>query len=414
MGYEIVSRSGATVVVRFTADSGVVNALFGKVRTRINRDLKIPGFRAGHVPRSIIDQRFGNLVRAEVADELREDLTASMLDEQDWVLSGKDAAEGDTLPAENEDYVYQQTFTLFELEAPEGYDSLRLELPRFDPEAVVSKTLDGLRWKLVDYQKVDRPSRDGDLVLVGAGRQAGGGEREKMAIRIGKSDLGAGLDGLLTGRVPGDGFVARIEFETPVDGAENGKPTWFEVVEVREPVLPELDDELARKAGHFQTMEEFRASIRERAQARWKVDRQDALESQVLDQILARTSFEPPAYMVDNLAEDFAKNVEGGRDEETDKALREIAARKVREFLVLRAVGMKESIGPTEEELASESTVSGSRSSAIDRIRNRRTMEYILSKAAVEETEPESVGERDAGPEPGWAWKECEPPAPVE
>lgn len=228
------------------------------------------------------------------------------------------------------------------------------------------------------------------------------------------SDLGAGLDGLLTGRVPGDGFVARIEFDAPVEGAENGKPTWFEVVEVREPVLPGLDDELARKAGHFQTMEEFRASIRERAQARWKVDRQDALESQALDQILAGTSFEPPAYMVDNLAEDFAKNVEGGRDEETDKALRGIADRKVREFLVLRAVGIKESIGPTEEELASESSVSGSRSSAVDRIRNRRTMEYILSKAAVEETEPESVGERDAGPEPGWTWKECEPPAPVE
>jgi trigger factor len=409
MGYEIVEKSGNTVLVRFTAESAVVSGIFGRVRAKVNRELRIPGFRPGHVPRNIIDQRFGNIVRAEVADDLRETLAASMLDEQDWVLSGRDTAEEDLLPVENEDFVFEQKFTLFELEAPDGYSGMELKLPRFDADVAVEKTLDGIRWKLVDYRKVDRTSQDRDLVLVEAERPNGGHEPEKMALRIGQADLGAGLDDLLTGRNPGDAFTARIEFEPGVDGAESGKPTRFTVFEVREPVLPELDDDLAKKAAGFDTMDAFRASIRERIEARWKVDRQEALETQVLDTLLSKTSFEPPEYMVGNLAEDFARNLEGERDEETDKALREIAARKVREFLVLRAVGLRESIGPTEEELAAEEGKSGSRSSALDRIRNRRTLEFILSKASIVEFEPGSETEPAGDASGRWAWKACEP-----
>ncbi len=412
MGYEIISRDGDGVVVRFTAGAGEVNTLFGKVRTRINKELRIPGFRPGHVPRTMLEQRFGNLIRTEVAEDLRESLAASMLDEQDWVLSGKDQAGGDALPAENEDYVFEQKFTLFELEAPAGYDGLALTLPAFDADDAVERTLESVRWKLVDYQKVDRASRDKDLVLVQAGRPSEGREPEKMALRIGMEDLGAGLDDLLKGRVPGDTFTARIEFEKPVEGAENGKPTDFEVIEVREPVLPPLDDELARKAGRFQTMDEFRASIRERAEARWKVDRREALETQALDILLSRVDFEPPAYMVDNLVEDFARNLDGERDENTDKALREIAARKVREFLVLRSIGMKESLGPAREELDRETANGGSRSSAIDRIRNRMTLEHILSKATVEERKEQPSTTGSAGDQ-GWSWRICAPAAPA-
>ncbi|MDM7993846.1 MAG: trigger factor [Candidatus Fermentibacter sp.] len=414
MGHEIISRTGGSAVVRFTAESGMVDSLFAKVRTKINRELKIPGFRPGHIPRSMIDGRFGNLVRAEVADDLREALVASLLDEQDWVLSGRDAAGSDALPVEHEDYVFEQTFTLFELDAPEGYDRLELELPVFDSGEAVERTLEALRWKLVDYRKVDRPSQDLDLVLVDASRPGDAREPEKMALRIGRADLGAGLDALLTGRSPGDSFTARIEFDAAVEGAENGKPTRFEIAEVREPVLPELDDELAKKAGGFQTLEEFRASIRERAEARWRIDRQEMLESQALERILSGMTFEPPAYMVENLTEDLAKNLEGGRDEETDKALREIAARKVREFLVLRAIGIRESIGPTEEEIAKETAGTGSRASSVDRIRNRRTMEYILSKAGIRDAAPAPQPTEEGGQGQGWSWRECEPPVPAD
>ncbi|HOF66570.1 MAG TPA: trigger factor [Candidatus Fermentibacter daniensis] len=412
MGYEIISRDGDGVVVRFTAGAGEVNALFGKVRARINKELQIPGFRPGHIPRSMLEQRFGNLIRTEVAESLRESLAASMLDEQDWVLSGKDQSGGDALPAENEDYVFEQKFTLFELEAPEGYDGLALTLPAFDADEAVERTLESIQWRLVDYQKVDRASRDKDLVLVQAGRPSEGREPEKMALRIGMEDLGAGLDDLLKDRVPGDGFTARIEFDKPVEGAENGKPTDFEVIEVREPVLPALDDELARKAGRFQTMDEFRASIRERAEARWKVDRREALETQALDILLSRVDFEPPAYMVDNLAGDFARNLEGERDENTDKALREISERKVKEFLVLRAIGMKESLGPSPEELDRETANGGSRSSVIDRIRNRMTLEHILSKATVEERKEQPSTTASAGGQ-GWSWRICAPAVPA-
>jgi trigger factor len=406
MGYEIIDDTGSVRTVRFAADRSEVDRLFGRVRARINRELSIPGFRPGHVPRSIIDARFGNIVRSEVAEELRETLTAGMLDEQDWVLADRRSL-GDALPVEGEDYEFSMSFTLFEIPPPTGYGGMELRLPRFDAGEAAEATIEGIRAKMTGWERTDRPSADGDLVMVEASRaEDTGSEPERMALRLGRADLGRGLDGLLQGRTAGDSATARIEFDDPAE-AEPGKPTVFTVREVLEPRLPALDDEFARRAGRFDSLSEMRSSIRERVAARWETDRREELEAQVVDGLIAANPFDPPAYMVDNLAEDFERNLEGGRDEGTTRAIREIAARKVREFLLLRAVGIAEGLVPSEEDLAAEVRKGASRSSAVDRVRNRMAMELVLSGASIVEREASGTEGRQ---EDRWSWKTCEVP----
>ncbi len=405
MEYEILDGSGTSRTVRFHAGAAEVRGIYDRVRSRINRDLRLPGFRPGRVPRSVLDQRYGNLIRSEVAEDIREQLTVRMLDEQDWVLSGSRPAPGDELPVEGEDYVFEITFDLFEIPNPEGYEGLELSIPRFDPDEAVERMIESIRWKMVDYRRTDRPSADRDLVLLEVVRPDAdpGSEPERMALRLGGSDLGPGLDDLLTGLSAGASVTARIEFRSG-ETEEKGRPTTFRLMEVREPLLPEVDDEFARKAGDCPDLGEFKALLRKRLEARWERDRADELERQALDAILERNPFDPPGYMVENLAGDFARNLEGGRDEGTDRAISEIALRKVREFIALRAVGIREGIVPTPGELEAEKSSGASSSSALDRVRNRRALEYVLSKAKVVESAPAGPVSVHEDSDANWKW----------
>jgi trigger factor len=416
MSYEIVREEGSKRTVRFTASAGEVTSLFASIRKRINQELKIPGFRAGHVPRSLIESRFGNLIRTEVAEEMHDRSTDSLLEEKDWILSSREPSHDGALPADGSEYVFEITFDVFELPEPGGYASFEVSVPVFDVEVALSKTLDSIRERMVGFEEVQRPARHGDMLLVEAVRSGASDAPERMALRMGEEGLGPGLDALLEGASAGDTKIARIEMTAPPEGSEApepGRPTEFRVMQVREPRLPELDDEIARKAGGYKDLEDMKNSLRERLARRWEKDRAEAVESQVMTALLDRNPLEPPAYMVENLGADLLKEVEGSPDDATKRFAAEVAARKVREFLVLRAVALKEKLDPTPEEIAAEAGDSGSRTSALDRIRNRRALELLLSRAAVTEADPEpAAASQDQGPEPAWAWRACEAAEP--
>ena len=412
MSYEILTSEGDNRSVRFRCEAAEVDDSFAKARSHISRELRIPGFRPGRIPRSMIDNRYGNLIHAEVAEELRERHVEKMLDEQDWLLADRRPMGDGNLPSEGQDYVFELSFSVFEPPAPRGYSDLAIRLPRFSLEEAVERTLQSIRQKMVQFEPVERAAAPGDLVLVEADQSAGQGEAkpERMALRLGDDSLGPGLDGLLEGRSPGDSFTARIE--VAADGEsdrQQGKITSFRVFQVREPRFPDLDDEFAKKAGGADSLDEFRRKLGERLDARWQEDRRKEIEAQALDQLVKCNPFDPPAYMVENLKADFLSEIKGKAEDGTDKLAEELAAHKVREFLLLRSVALKEGLEPGAEELESEIAKSTSRSAAVDRIRNRKALEFILSRASVSEVDPEPVqsGEEAAGG-PAWGWKVLE------
>ncbi len=415
MAYELVKEEGTRRTIRFTADAGDVDELFRKIRKRINSELRIPGFRPGHVPRSMLDSRFGNLIRTEVAEEMRERMQNSLLEERDWILAGIPVPD-DALPAEGSGYSFEITFDLFETPEPTGYESFEVRIPRLDEEKSLEAALHSIRERLTGFEAVDRPARQGDMVLIDAVRaeDAGTREPEHMALRLGDDGLGAGLDDLFVGLSKGDSFTARTEpADPPASGEapETGRPTVFTLVQVREPVLPELTDELASKVSRFSTVAELRENLRERIRLRYEAERAELIESQVMTLVLDRNPFEPPAYMIENLKGDLIRDLEREPDEESRAFAGEVARRKVREFLILRAVALKEGLEPEEADLSEEAGKTGSRSSALDRLRNRKALKFLLDRAAVTETEPvPAEGSQPPEGRPAWTWRRIPSP----
>lgn len=129
----------------------------------------------------------------------------------------------------------------------------------------------------------------------------------------------------------------------------------------------------------------------------------------MLDSLLGATPFDPPKYMVDNLTADYLERLgEEDPDKPTREAAREMAARKVREFLLLRALAIRERLQITPEELEAERSPEESVSSVLDRLRNRKALELLLSGATIIERAPSGDNPDANGdgenPEPDGAW----------
>jgi len=410
--YEIVREDGPKRIVRFAEPVDVTDELFRKVRREVTRDLDMPGFRPGKVPRSIIDRQYGNVIRAEVADRIRKDLTSKLLEEQDWILDDRDP-EGDTgLPVEGSGYSFEMTFSLFETPVPEIPAGLTVTVPSLDIEKAVSETLDSFRERMVSFEAAERPAETGDLVVVETAAAGADGAPREFSVRLGDENIGPGFDELLAGVAPGDVFAARMEREGE---GEPGPGHDFRVVRVMAPVLPELDDEFAGKAAGVPTLEDLREKLRSGIADRYRQDVEAIRERRVLDAFLGANPFDPPLYMVSNLTADYIERLgEDDPDETTREASRELASRKVREFLLLRALAIREGLTVTPEELEAERSPEESSSSVLDRLRNRKALELLLSGATIKEGDP-SAEDPDGDPEgsgersgAGWRWARVE------
>lgn len=400
MSYNVTTDESGRKTVSFHMDAEGVDRLFREVRREIQKDIVVPGFRKGKIPSSILKQKFGNLILSEVAEKAHRELSDVLFEENDWILSDAEPEFKPILPAEGRDYDYEVTYTLFETPAPTGYRGISIAVPGFDEEKALEEALSEIRNRFVSFEHVERAAADGDLVVVEYPSRDGG-EARRAAVVIGRENMGPGFDELLPGLSAGDSFSARMDFP----GLEEEPPaTEFAVVEVREPKNPELNDEFARTAGGFESMEQLLEKLRENISEKHQAERRSFVESVALDSLLSANVFDPPSFMVDNLARDYSKRLEDGESTpETEKTIRELAERKVREFLILRQIAIVEGIPVSTEDIEKEAA-GGSVSSALDRLRNERALELVLSNSVETVAEP-PADLTDKHDEPGASWK---------
>ncbi len=403
--YEIVKSEGNERTVRFTETAERVNELFDKIRKQISKDLDLPGFRPGKIPKSIIDKRYGNIIKAEVADTIRHELTSKLLDEQDWILDDSENRGDQEMPVEDSPYSFHLTFSLFETPEPSELDDITVEVPLPDLEKEVDEALDSLREKMISFETVNRPSESGDLVVLEVVREGTNEAPQEFSIRVGESHLGPGFDDLVSGVEAGHTFSARMR-----DREDGENPIHhFRVKEVKRPLLPELNDEFAEKVAGLKSMEELRSELEKAAENRHRQEVDYLKKRALIDKLLETNPFDPPKYMVDNLTRDYLNRLgEETPGENTVSAARELARDKVREFLILRAFAEKENIQVSREEVEKEKDPAESAASVADRLRNAKVMELLLGKVNIVEKKKDdgkTGSDGEDSPSSSWEWE---------
>jgi trigger factor len=386
---------------------------------KLGGQMRVPGFRKGKVPPTVVIRRLG---REAVLDEaLRSALGTWYVDAIDGAgiapIGDPDLDVGD-LPAQGEPLAFSIEIGVrprAELGTYKG-----LEVGRRDPEvddAAIDAEVERLRDRVATLETVDRPAEKGDHVVVDyLGRVDGepfaGGEGRDQLIELGSERLIPGFEDQLTGARTGDEREVKVTFPDGYPGDLGGKAATFEVKvsEVKAKRLPELDDDFAAEAGGFDTLSELREDVATRLREADSQVIEREFEEAVLQAAADEAQIELPDQLVHARAHEILHQTfsalarQGisreaylqiaGKDEETLAHDAEPdAASALRREAVLAAIVEAEKIEPTDEQLAEALRPAAERDGAdpvqlLDQLREAGRLESlredVASRQAVE------------------------------
>ena len=329
--------------------------------------VRIPGFRKGKVPMPVLVSRIGR-------ERLYAEAIESHIGGWFWNAASRsgirpaDRPELDyDLPA-RDDEDWRFTATVPVLPKPDVADWTQLEVPAGDvevPEDLVAAELDVLRGTVATLSPADRPAQAGDTLVVDLVREDGQSQRDYV-VELGSARLVPELEEQLIGMSAGD--TREVRFESPDETLSLVTVT---VKDVQEKVLPPLDDDLARAASEFETLDELRTEIETRLRAQIEAEVEEAFERSVLDALVDATSVDPEGPLVDARTRTLVREMDqamqrGGARLETYMQLtgtsadqmvarlHDAAKRSVAGELVLDAVADKLGIEVTDAEVDAE------------------------------------------------------------
>ncbi|WP_413203893.1 trigger factor [Rhodospirillum sp. A1_3_36] len=335
--------------------------------------VRLPGFRPGKVPMTLMRQRYGKNVLGEVLEKAVQDSITEVIESNalkpamqpnidlvSEVEAGKDLEF--TMAVEVLPVIGELDFSIVALER---------EVAEVAAEKV-DEALEDLRQRSKTHEAVEgRVAETGDMANIDFlgkldGEPFDGGAAEGYDLELGSGSFIPGFEEQLIGLKAGDAKTVEVSF--PEDyPAENlaGKPVAFEVTvkEVKQAILPELDDELAKKFGK-ETVDELKEAVRGDLQGEYDEVSKAKLKRKLLDALADAYSFEVPEGLVsaefDGIWQQLQQAKEQGSlededasksDEELTTEYRSIAERRVRLGLLLAEVGQRNEINVAQEDL---------------------------------------------------------------
>jgi trigger factor len=329
--------------------------------------IRIPGFRKGKVPTKVVAARLGR-------DALWQEAVRSHLDGWFWtaaqnsgirpVASPEVEAAGDP-PEEGDSFHF--TATVAVAPTPEVPDWSGLEVAAPEPEVpaeLVDAEVERLRSTVAELAPVEgRPAQPGDTVVVDLAGDDAGTTQKDYVVEIGSGRLVDEIEAALVGMSAGD--TRAVEFELA-----DGKRAAVDVSakEIKEKVLPPLDDELARMASEFDTLADLRAEFQARLHEQLEDELEAKFREDAVDALAAATEVDGIEPLVDRrtaeLATGLVRSLErrgipfesflvmtGQSEEQVVSRLRAEAEQALKRELVLDAVAVKLGLEVSDDEI---------------------------------------------------------------
>jgi trigger factor len=410
--------------VRFTVDvpSADVHHAVEHAASDLASTVKIPGFRKGKVPTPVLLSRIGK-------ERLFSEAIESHISGWFWNAAARERIRPVEQPeldyelpsSENEDWRFTATVSV--LPKPDVADWTTLQVPYEEPEVpedLVDHELNVLRGTVAELAPVDgRPAEAGDTVVIDL--EGTDGAQRDYVVELGSGRLIPELEEQLVGMNAGETKEIRLE-RTGEDEPMRVQAT---VKEIKEKVLPELDDELARSASEFDTLAELRADVEERIREQIEAETEEGLRRAALERLVEASQVEVSGPLVEARTRTLLRELDGvlqrsggsleaylqmsgDNPEELIARLREQAAASVAGELVLEAVADRLGIQVADEEvdeafrdrfeegdrIIEQAKAAGAYETERESMRMARALDRIA--ADVERVPPEQAAAREA------------------
>lgn len=344
-----------------------------RVTNSIKQRVRLPGFRPGKAPVSMIQSRFEGEIRHEVLELLLPQAFRDRVEKEQLKVVGQpDISELKFEPGQPIRFKAQ-----FEI-APEVELSEYRGIPvKYEEPTVteedVDKRLEAIRETKADYPNLDpRPIESGDYVLVHMRSLSGLAEpiNQDVQIQVGGEDTLPAFNEALVGMSPDE--TKHVDVTYPDDFAQErlaGKTASFELTPkfIRRKELPALDDEFARDLGDYQSLDELKDTIRKTIFHEKQYVAQQAAKEELIDKLVDSNDFAVPEAYVDRQIENQVRmqlrDLAGrGVDPNTIKldwekvkqSQREKALRNVKASLLLEKICNREGIYASKDEVDRE------------------------------------------------------------
>lgn len=339
------------VKLTVTVEPEELNPYLDAARKEIAKQVNVPGFRKGHVPGKIIDQRIGfAAVAGEAVNDAVPELYSKALDEKKIRPMAQPEFDVQDVPqAANDDTKLKFTATVErrpDIELPE-IDGLEIAIAK--PEVKdedVDKRLEALRQRFGTLVGVDRPATKGDFANIDLTAEIDGetvDSQEGVSYELGSNTMLDGLDEALDGLSAGE----ETTFEGTLEaGDHEGQKATVKVKvnSVKAEELPELDDEFASEASEFDTLDELKADIRKAAaqdaEGRQATEARDAFIAKLQEGLEIPVPKGVKANMVEEQLKGMTPDPEKATKEQKAQA-EETVEKELRDQMVLDALAEK-------------------------------------------------------------------------
>ncbi len=373
MEYQVEDITPVKKQVSVQVGAEEINAAIQAAVAMQRKDLKLSGFRKGKVPGSLVEQKFKKEIYSQATQDLLNVQFSQILGEIGvQPLGGLDV---DAEPI-SRDREYSYTFS-FEfspaIDLPE-YHGLQAEKQKRDvPQQMVDMSIERIRREksTLEIVKEERYPGDGDVAVIDfAGFKDGqpleGIKQEKFELPLGENQTLPDFEDLVKGLLPGQTGEGEVRFPDDFINQDLAGQTVNMQVQlnvIKERILPDVDADLAQKAGGHDSMEAMRQQIENNFKRYFEDLEKSKVQKKLLDQLSAQTDFTLPETMVksqlENMIENKTKRLEQegkrleseGSPEEIREKLRPEAEELVKNHLILLEIARKEDLSVSSQEV---------------------------------------------------------------
>ena len=375
-------QEGNVGVLTVEVDVETVNAGLDKAFKKVVKQVNVPGFRKGKMPRPLFEKKFGvESLYQDALDEILPEAYAKAVEEAG--ISPVDRPEIDIEKMEKgENLIFTATVTVKPEVKLGNYKGLEVE--KFDT-TVTDEDVEAELKKQQERQaelvvKEEGAAVAGDTVVIDFegfvdGEAFEGGKGENYSLELGSNSFIPGFEDQLIGLEAGAEKDVEVTFPEEYHAAElAGKPAVFKVKvhEIKAKQLPELDDEFAKDVDdEVETIAELREKTKAKLEHDKKHEEEHFIQNAVIGQAVEGAQIDLPEVMVSNevdrMMQDFAGRLQqqglnlelyfqfSGQDEAALKdQMKEEAEGQVRTSLVLEAIAEAEKLEATEEDVEAE------------------------------------------------------------
>ena len=410
-----------------------------KAYETLRKSVKLKGFRPGKAPLSLLEKRFKKEIQEEVSGELIQSTFSEALAEIELKPLGQPILDRPTVE-KGKAYKYSATVEV----RPDLKDlkltglKLTKTVHAVDDDEVEAQ-LKIMQKRSAELKSVeeDRPVKEADVVIIDfEGFKDGkpfepARKAENFQVEIGSGRILADFEKQLMGMRRNGTKEVQVQFPEDYFNKDlAGLEVTFNVTlkEIKEEILPALDDEFAKDMGEYESLDALRAAVREHLESSYEAQSKRDLRTKVIDKLIEQSDFELPEGLVAEELAGISKDAEslmahrgvpidhaGLSDEELSEKYRPLAERKVKEYLLIEKVIDQEGITLTDEALdQAYEAFAGALGQPVEDIKGyhdsdeeamavfkQKTLEKQVINFIIENSDVEVVKDEKNAPEPG-------------